>query len=209
MKGVVYQLLFPSGKSYVGQTTQLLRKRLAHHRCASTSNHCRLVWKAINKYGWNKVQVKTLATVDETELDALEIHHIAELDTMAPNGYNLEPGGTAHNDPAYREQKRVESVANWKDPEVRKRRTEGLTRAFANPATVKRRKDDQEMKAFQATMKAVHKRPGMKAKHSKACADAKKRLTPEQRRQAVLKSWEVRRAKKAAAHQHGGVVGQE
>lgn len=93
--GFIYRLLFPSGKSYVGQT---IRKRVsdrwrAHkNRADSHSGSCRALNNAIRKYGWESIEKSVLACVQDSELDRAEVEFIAKFDTYH-NGYNLTPGG--------------------------------------------------------------------------------------------------------------------
>ncbi len=83
----IYLLTFPGGKKYIGQTIRSLAQRLREHQNGDT-----ITSSAWAKHGDPDVQI--LATTDSQEdLDRLEIHYIAEFDTIAPNGYNLALGG--------------------------------------------------------------------------------------------------------------------
>ena len=94
--GVIYRLLFPSGKSYVGQTIRKPGFRWEQHRCAAAStkkrNCCRLLNHAIRKYGWHSVLKTVLAEVPDDKLNAAEMLFIDKFDAHR-NGYNLTPGG--------------------------------------------------------------------------------------------------------------------
>ena len=87
--GFIYCLTFPNEKKYVGKTTRTIEKRISGHK--SPSSGCFLVNKAYQKYGTFKVE--TLLEVDNEHLDKYEVHYIKELNTLAPNGYNLTTGG--------------------------------------------------------------------------------------------------------------------
>jgi len=96
--GWIYKLLFPNGKGYVGKTTaKRLSKRLRAHKNAALRNRrdgCRLLWAAIRKYGWRNVtKVVLKRKVPKERLNEEEVALIAEHNTLAPNGYNLTPGG--------------------------------------------------------------------------------------------------------------------
>lgn len=88
---VIYLLInLINGKKYVGQTRQKLKKRIWQHKCCK--KFC--IGKAIQKYGWENFKVTILEECETPEnLDAAEIKWIKELNTKAPNGYNLNDGG--------------------------------------------------------------------------------------------------------------------
>lgn len=93
--GFIYQLLFPSGKSYVGQTIK--KKVEARWRAHKTNSRflkgsCRAVNAAIRKYGWKNVTKKVLAIVPDEEIDDAEVKFIAKFNSYH-NGYNLTVGG--------------------------------------------------------------------------------------------------------------------
>jgi group I intron endonuclease len=80
-----------NGKMYVGQTKDQ-RNRKNNHKWKS--NPCTAMAHAIEKYGWDAFVYEVLVdglTVEEA--NRLEVQYIKELNTMAPNGYNLAPGG--------------------------------------------------------------------------------------------------------------------
>jgi group I intron endonuclease len=85
-----------NGKAYIGQTTSSLKKRISSHwqqaRYEKRANSA--FQNALLKYGLDGFVVETIeecATVEE--LNDRERHWIATLDTVSPNGYNIEPGG--------------------------------------------------------------------------------------------------------------------
>jgi group I intron endonuclease len=90
----IYKITSPSGKSYIGQTSNF-NKRMREH--ASPSSKCRAFNNAIQKYGWDMFVQEYLAenlTIEEA--NKLEEHFINEHKTLTPNGYNLVPGGLNH-----------------------------------------------------------------------------------------------------------------
>jgi len=92
--GCMYELIFPSGKSYIGVTSQTPIQRFNKH--VSTSKHAEkpnIVHKAIKKYGADSVIVKTLAFANMKYLYSLEIRAILAFSTKQPRGYNLTDGG--------------------------------------------------------------------------------------------------------------------
>src|SRR6056300_1880386 len=90
-KGIIYKITSPSGKVYVGQTVRSFEKRMQEHK--DSKSKCSAVKNAIDKY---KDQMKYEIVEDnvpQEQLDEREIHWIKELNSLAPNGYNLESGG--------------------------------------------------------------------------------------------------------------------
>jgi group I intron endonuclease len=72
-------------KSYIGYTENPKNRWLAHqHKSGS-----KLVWQAIKKYGLDNISFEVIAqdSVDN------ENNYIVEHNTIAPNGYNIVPGG--------------------------------------------------------------------------------------------------------------------
>lgn len=88
-KPVVYMLIAPNGKRYVGQTCWL-QQRMSRHR-RGTSN-CRKLSSSIAKYGFDKFKVEILIECSEDDLDAWECFFIEQYDTIN-NGLNILPGG--------------------------------------------------------------------------------------------------------------------
>ena len=89
---VVYKITSPSGKAYIGLTSNLHRRCLEHKRKTSKTGTC--FANAIQKYGWENFMIETLVeglsikTAQETEKRLIE-----ELKTLSPNGYNMDVGG--------------------------------------------------------------------------------------------------------------------
>lgn len=81
----VYRLSFPSGKEYIGVTTDP-KRRLTEHERAKT-----LVGSAIRKHGFPAVQILAICTEDYAY--ELERKAVRGLDTLVPAGYNLVEGG--------------------------------------------------------------------------------------------------------------------
>lgn len=87
-----------TGKGYVGLTRQKINDRLRAHRknAKSESRHRQAISKAIYKYGWKAFSPFVLEVCQSVEeLSAAETQWIERLGTMAPNGYNLRPGGVS------------------------------------------------------------------------------------------------------------------
>src|SRR2546430_190514 len=89
--GIIYEIEnLQTGKRYVGQTTGTLQQRFREHSRGTRM----LISQAIRKYGEANFRSSVLAEGrDQRELDSLEVHWIAERQSLAPNGYNLTTGG--------------------------------------------------------------------------------------------------------------------
>lgn len=79
-----------NGKQYVGQTTQKLQERIRQHN--KNNSGCIILYKAIKKYGIENFKWVS-HSCPENDLDWQETFLIKELNTLTPNGYNLESGG--------------------------------------------------------------------------------------------------------------------
>ena len=89
--GCVYLLTAPSGKQYVGITTQPIEKRWEGHQ--KKSSNCILVKRAIEKYGWDKINKEILLYCQKDQLGDFEKTFIALYNSLAPNGMNCTSGG--------------------------------------------------------------------------------------------------------------------
>ncbi len=86
----VYCLTSPSGRSYVGYTSQLVKERWRQHVARALKGALHPLSAAIRKYGKDSFTVRTVAKyTTRREALAREIVEIAKLQ----NAYNLSPGG--------------------------------------------------------------------------------------------------------------------
>lgn len=90
--GTVYHVFCTkTGKCYIGQTWQTLRRRWKRH-CRPSS--CCKLWRAVQKYGPRSFVVTPLTTCSsQTDLDLAERYWIRYFDSVE-NGYNLREGGS-------------------------------------------------------------------------------------------------------------------
>lgn len=81
-----------NGKMYVGQSINVDSRKRAHFR----NNHigCPILYNAMDKYGNDSFEFEIIQECDICELDSLEQYYIKELNTLSPNGYNLDTGGS-------------------------------------------------------------------------------------------------------------------
>ena len=93
MYGVIYLIRnLINGKCYIGKTINLKRRIYEHFM--GHSEGCKLLSRAIKKYGKENFSVEILHEGIIPELlDEFEIQAIKEHNTKAPRGYNLTDGG--------------------------------------------------------------------------------------------------------------------
>ena len=92
--GYIYKYTSPSGKSYIGQTTDSLYKRAGGPN-GKRYRTCPVFYNAIRKYGFRNFDVEILAEVPKQQLDAAERKYIEIFNTQLPNGYNVSNGGSS------------------------------------------------------------------------------------------------------------------
>ncbi len=91
---VVYCLLFPNHKCYVGRTSKSADLRFRKHVRDAKGGLDRLVSRAILKYGAENVKVLILSeNLPWNEAAEAEKKWIVRLNSKAPGGYNLTVGG--------------------------------------------------------------------------------------------------------------------
>lgn len=120
---VVYIFLFPNNKKYCGFSSNI------SHRWQTQTNYsrCPLVWKAMQKYGWNNIK-KYIIFKSANKQEALDMEYqtIKNLDLLNPQfGYNLVDGGGAlpHNATLNLSEEQIEhkrQIAKqmWENPET-------------------------------------------------------------------------------------------
>jgi group I intron endonuclease len=84
-------LTSPRGKSYIGQTTRPIEKRLEEHRTGQSSG-CVAIYNAIQYHGWETFEKDWYECPDE-DLNKHEELMVEVLGTLTPGGYNLKEGG--------------------------------------------------------------------------------------------------------------------
>jgi group I intron endonuclease len=90
----LYQIEFPSGKSYIGISAGTAEARFAEHRYNSDTGRAdRTVNRALRKYGADGVTLRTLVIAEWDYLLDLEKKAIAAYGTFGAGGYNMTAGG--------------------------------------------------------------------------------------------------------------------
>lgn len=128
----VYSHVFPNGKRYIGITMCELEKRWGNGHNYTT---CRLVDRAIKKYGWENINHAVLDTAETKELaEEKEKYWISFYNSNDPKcGYNILPGGdVATNE--ITDEMRVKLGSGWRgkhrSEEEKKKIAEGVKKKF-------------------------------------------------------------------------------
>ena len=120
----VYLATFPNGKQYVGITCAKLQLRIVEHYSRSKIGPKYAIHNALAKYGKDvKWEVLHVCSTFEEAKD-LEIKTIQDLNTQAPNGYNLTKGGDGAKGYKISEEQRKklsEAHMGYKMPESQKK----------------------------------------------------------------------------------------
>lgn len=88
-----------NGLSYIGQTNDFNKRKCEHRHAASKHREARLAYfhHALGKHGWNNFEWTILEECrDRAHANERETFYIQLLNTIRPNGYNLESGREVH-----------------------------------------------------------------------------------------------------------------
>lgn len=130
MVTIIYQLTFPSGKSYIGLTADLTQRMHDHaSRGRSTWCHTALA-NAVRKYGMPGPEV--LLVCEDADAPGYERMVIRSHGTLAPGGYNLTTGGEESKAQHPETRRKLSEKAKLRrntcsDPEHRARISRALT----------------------------------------------------------------------------------
>lgn len=84
-----------TGKKYVGKSTRTLPERWKEHK--SEARQCRKDWtlyREMRELGFEQFSIEVLGECEyQDRLNRMERRFIRELDTIAPNGYNIRKDG--------------------------------------------------------------------------------------------------------------------
>jgi hypothetical protein len=99
-KGVIYLIThIPDGKQYVGLTVQSLERRWQYHIEQSSSSNIKSdqsLHAAIREFGPSCFFVQQIDQgTTKDDLESKERNWIEKLNTIAPQGYNISPGGVS------------------------------------------------------------------------------------------------------------------
>lgn len=134
----VYLLTFPNNKHYCGFTGRELNKRF---NGGYGYKKCPLVWKAIQKYGWDNITKEVIFDSDDKNI-ALnkEREIIKKMHLQNPQfGYNIDQGGKPTGTSSYltesgRKALSEKTKARWANPDFKQKMSE---KAKLHPPTRK------------------------------------------------------------------------
>lgn len=180
--GILYVATSPSGRRYVGITTQSMRRRWAGHVHAATHGGRSRFSKAIRKYGADEFSVRVLLRASWGYLNWIEPRVIEAYGTRSPQGYNLREGGSQSRPHAEtREKMRQAKLGTKHSAETRAKMSvarKGRAIPVAQAAAVKantgaKRTPEQRERMRQAALR-----------RAPASAEARENM-----RQAALRRW--------------------
>lgn len=93
---IIYKHTFPNGKHYIGKTSQTPEDRWGKN--GNRYQKQKLIWYAIQKYGWDNVAHEILYTnlseeeANNKEIECIKKYHSHYQDPKGP-GYNISRGG--------------------------------------------------------------------------------------------------------------------
>ena len=90
MEITIYKITSPSGKNYIGRTNNFTQRMIEHKSTAFNNpkkSHFPL-YKAIRKYGWDKMKFTELAMCSKDDMCEVELAYIVKYDGF--NGYNTQ-----------------------------------------------------------------------------------------------------------------------
>lgn len=94
---IFYLLTSPSGKQYVGITSQSFHTRWKDHIYHANKGGTAIINKVFRKYGHENIKHeiirKEAQITDIKEIYKLESYYIHKFNTLMPNGYNMVDGG--------------------------------------------------------------------------------------------------------------------
>jgi group I intron endonuclease len=155
-----------TGKSYVGLSVDIFKRWKEHSNFWEKKEKWSVIKKALHKHGLENFTFTILEECSKEELNDREIHWIKELNTQAPNGYNMTAGGGGCPDPSPEVRAKISKAA-------KERIVTDETREILSLAHQGKIASDEHKAAISEAMKKVvrtdeHKLNNAKANY-KAC----------------------------------------
>lgn len=170
----IYMYTFPNGKKYIGQTKRTLRARQVDDEWSGYRS-CSLLWKAIQKFGTDSIEITILKEhiSDKEEADKWEEYYIDFYKTNVSvlgdkaEGYNLTSGGTGWN--------------TYKCSEEELERKRQQCKQFGIARKGKPFTEEHRRKLSEAAKKRPHHPLSEEAKRKISIKNSRENLTPEER----------------------------
>jgi group I intron endonuclease len=139
MYGIIYRVTGPTGKVYIGQTTNTLNRRKGQHAYRTKKGDNRETFQAalldegFSAFTWEQVDTAN----SKEELDTKEKHWIAYFDsTNTEKGYNSTAGGVSYTpSPEHRQKIRVALQGRKHSAELRRKNSESHKGLKSTPET--------------------------------------------------------------------------
>ena len=143
---IIYKITHKlSGKSYIGQTTRTLKERVAQHLSDKQTNL--YFHRALRKYGIQGFSVEEIAAYTNIEdLNNAEEYYIDFFDCLAPNGYNLMPGGNNKQHNNITKKKMSENQLGEKNSFYGKKHTKATKEKLAHSSSTRPIKESTKQK---------------------------------------------------------------
>lgn len=172
---IVYKLISPSGREYVGRSIHVLEHRFYQHcqKASSGKDKFTPLMNALRKYTADSWKKEILYSGSNYEIEILEMLAIRAHETQCPKGYNIRVDyekredskwrkacKKAHNTPEVRIKHSKSAKKRWKNPDYRQRQTTSQIKA-STPEVIKKRslsiKKVMSTKEYKAKRSAITK----------------------------------------------------
>lgn len=171
----VYKHTTPSGKVYIGITSQNIYKRWKN---GAGYELCTAFQRAIQKYGWKNIKHEVLATgLTKQQACDMEVSLIAQYQSSDPAyGYNLTCGGEHYEFPEHvREAIRQRVIERYeREPEIKEKISKAQIGRKMSPET--RAKHSAAMKAYIAAHPEARERCGALFRGKKRPAETREKM---------------------------------
>ena len=147
MNYTVYLHRFPNNKVYIGITSLKPSRRWKNGQ--GYKNKQPLIYRAINKYGWNNIEhILLFENLSKEEAESKEIELIKVYDSTNPlKGYNTESGGSVnkHLSEATKEKLRQANLGKKHTTEEKKKMSKSIKKAYEEGRKVMTKEHLQKM----------------------------------------------------------------
>ena len=129
-----------NGKSYIGGSIDVNRRRMEHFKPSRVSRLIHLpLYEAINKFGREQFEFEILEETNAEDLNAREEYYIKAYD-IVKNGYNVSATAfSMHDEDLIKEHSQKLSIKNknnWQNPKYRKKMTKIIQKSASKRAEI-------------------------------------------------------------------------